>query len=374
MIGVDRLFDITIYLDRQSSKRSQILHDLRAFLNAVYVSDEYQKWLKNAQFFGSRSVEGKPREPVEAGGIIPKLKHLLTEYGLVANGRMNIKVDRHFDRIHITDGFWVEPTRRVFPTCDESEIVCKHIKSNIKLNGPGYLIDPACGSGHHALALRELFDRRVSLDISGRALAFCRFNSVLHGDVKHAVGFGDVRDGIPLEYTAPHGSHVVFAVNMPFAIDPKDHLSERSYRLAQDGGDRGIELTIASLRAIKNFAKQNSSVAATDAVILTYSLGYFNKTNSIWDWELDMKAKALLKDWNTKFHLLETENLWRVNGKKEQKNPMPVEKLELKADCIFTYSDLERDAKRLGFRNQANLFKGSGFTHLGYGLLHIARK
>jgi len=369
MIGLDKLLDIATYLDKTATGKPETLPTLRHFLHEVYISNEYQAWLSESQFLGPGNLEAKPREPREAARKFPELKHLLTEYGFVTNGRINVKVDSHFGRVHITDGFWVEPTRRVFPTCDESEIVCRHIRENLNLRGDGFLIDPACGSGHHALGLKDIFPRRVSLDISGRAIGFCRFNSILLDDVRHAVGFGDVRAGIPLEYTPPANAHVVFAVNMPFAIDPKESPSERLFTLAQDGGDRGIELTLAALRAIADFSTRNPNIGSIDAVVLAYSLGSQKRRAGGWSWEVEKLAEQLLPDAEIKFTLLEGEKLWRVNGKKEQDNPMPLAKLSLKADCRFTYGDLEREQKKVLFSKLASSYNAAGFTHMGYGLV-----
>jgi hypothetical protein len=356
MIGVNRLFDISENLVRDEA----LVAPLKSYLESIFKSKSYQDWLNDAQYLGYRSIHGKPLEPHEAGKDNPGGKFILAKHGLSAGGRLEVKVDRHRDRIHVTDGFFVPPTDRIFPTCDESEIVCRFIEENIEIHEESLLIDPACGCGHHALGLSTQFARRVSLDISGRALAFARLNSILNSDTKHALGFGDVRSGIPLEYTSPPGSHTVFAVNMPFAIDPKDHWEQSAKTLlSQDGGDRGIQLTFAVLDAIGDFQKRNSG-SSIDAVVLCYTLGRYDEGSGIGSWEVVDYA--------------EDEKLWRVNGIKSQSNPMHVSNMELKAECRNTYSDHLRENKKSGYNRLAKGYIEAGYTHLGYGVLHVRLK
>jgi hypothetical protein len=372
MMGLDRLFELVSYLDRISNTDPVIVTELQDYLTVIFDSDDYQKWLAEDQFLGGRSQRGKPREPLRAAAKAPELKHLPYQYALVANGRLQLKIDKHFDRIHVTDGFWVDPSKRVYPTCDESQILCNFINGHVRLVSDGFLIDPACGCGHHSLGLHARFRKRVSLDINGRSLAFCRFNSILQGDVRHLVGFGDVRDGIPLEIASHEGDHVVFAVNMPFSIPPHaETFSSVGTSLAQTGGDRGIELTLAALDAISDFSRR-SVFEALDAAVLCYTLGYQEDDGS-WRWEIDEIARELFEGSaaSVSFHLLKDEKLWRVNGKKEQPNPMPLESLVKRADCRITYHDSVRDSKREGYLEKIRSLKAEGFTHLGYGILHV---
>ena len=48
---------------------------------------------------------------------------------------------------------------------------------------------------------------------------------------------------------------------------------------------------------------------------------------------------------NVGWHLWPDERFWRVNGTKDQINPMPLELLSLKADCRF---HVRRDKDRPG--------------------------
>ena len=371
MIGDERLRQISGYLDRVSNDDPEVLVKLREYLNAVYDSEEYQRWLSEDQYAGQRSFDGKPPEPHEASLKYPEYKHLLTEYALIAGGRLQVKIDRHFDRIHITDGFWVSALDRVFPTCDESELVCNYIRSKIDVDSDSLFIDAACGSGHHTLGLKGHFKRRASFDISGRAITFARFNSILNEDARHLVGFGDVRDGICEELIAPVGGHVVFGINMPFAIPPERRKGTQRFSFSQDGGDRGAELTNAALMAVQQFADRDKGYKKLDAVILCYSLGRKGHDGS-WFWEIPQWAQDLFPDGKTEFHLCHDQMLWRVNGKKEQPNPMPIESITLKADCVHTFSDSVREAKRSAYVERVKEFKAEGFTHLGYGIVHVS--
>lgn len=348
MIEIDQLFSLSNTLLKDSYR----VESLRTYLEAIYDSASYQEWLEDDQYLGFRSIKGKPKEPPEAEIAAPGGKRLIADHRLSSGGRLTVKVDRHKDRIHLTDGFFTPPTVRVFPTCDESEIVCKYIENNLEIEENGMLIDPACGCGHHALGLRSLFSRRVSLDISGRAIAFARLNAILNSDTRHSLGFGDVRIGIPIEIANP-GGQVVFAINMPFAIDPKNSDDKSGpIFLAQDGGDRGVQLTFSALDSIRDFKDRNPS-SPVDAVVLCYSLGYKDSQN-IWHWEVEEHAKKVFENGCVEFVLQETEKLWRVNGIKSEPNPMPVERLELKADCKNTYSDHVREVKREGYPGQSH--------------------
>lgn len=370
MIGIDRLVHVTSFLDRVSNVDPGLVGALRDYLNAVYDSAEYQQWLAGDQYLGDRSFKGKPSEPFEASQRFPTLKHLLTGHALVSSGKLQVKIDRHFDRVHITDGFWVPALDRVFPTCDESEIVCNAIRRLVPHSENLYLLDPACGSGHHSLGLKDYCSRRASFDVSGRALAFARFNSILNGDSRHLVAYGDIKDGICEEAIPLETSHMVFAVNMPFAIPPERSDAKVRFSFAQDGGNEGSEFTLAALSAIRKFMDRGLKYAALDAVVLCYSLGK-ELGDGNWSWSLESVAREHFPDSDVSFELLQEERLWRVNGKKEQENPMPLEKIVLKADCRHTFSDSVRDQKRDAYSERVRELKSRGYSHLGYGIIHI---
>ncbi len=72
------------------------------------------------------------------------------------------------------------------------------------------------------------------------------------------------------------------------------------------------------------------------------------------------------------WHPLIDEPLWRVNGKKEQPNPMPLENLALKADCRFDVVDPSRRAEiREGYRALVQECAGKGWDHLAYGIIEV---
>lgn len=365
MLDLDRLADL---IDELRHAPTQV-GLLRNYLASIYDSPSYQAWLNDDQYLGYRSVRGIPVEPREAAAAAPAMKHLLDRHRLSAGGRLKVKVDRHGDRTHITDGFFTPPNKRVFPTTDESILVCDYIRHHLAIQPDAILIDPACGCGHHALALADLFKFRVSLDVSSRALAFARFNALLNGDTGHAIGYGDVRDGIPIEFQPSPRQSTVFAVNMPFAIDPKIGGNQPATLLAQDGGDRGIVLTLAALRAVNDYRSRNST-SPVEAVVLCYTLGK-EVAPGRYQWEIEAQAEAIMPSATRVFHLAKDEMLWRVNGRKSELNPMPVENLARKADCENTFSDHVRDEKRAGFQRLAAEYRAAGYSVLGYGILHV---
>ncbi len=365
MIDLRDLDRVIRYLDARTSARRNLADELKQYFEAIFQSGSYQNWLANDQFRAASAASGQPDLPFEPGNKYPHAERIVRQFLLSVNGKLQVKIDSHRGRIHVTDGFWVDPHVRVFPTADESEVLCKYISDENQLDQHvDILIDPACGCGHHGLGLNKI-PRRISLDVSLRAIAFARLNAILSGDETHLIGLNDINDGFPRELALLRGK-MLFAVNMPFAIYPR--IDQGSGSLAQDGGERGIQLTLAAARAIKELSTRTGCTAR--AVILAYSLGTTLDSGK-YRWDVLEQARTIFPSATINFRLRSEERLWRVNGKKEQPNPMPLNSLKLKADCHNSFQDRDRDAARRGYEEITNTFHREGFDCLGYGILDI---
>jgi|GEM_PF-3474152 len=361
MLSADSLFLLERDFDEYNSQDPERLVKIVYLLNKIYNLREYQNWLNDGQYHSSYSQSCKFFLPNNFGtDLTTQDKNLLNNLKLINSGQLEVKIDKHDGKIHLTDGSWVDPKIRVYPFTDESSIIYNYFRNNCD-SIPDLLIDPACGCGHHGLALNEI-ETKISLDINLRSIAYCRINALISGMPQMLTGLNDIRVGIPKPIDMVSSNSTLITINMPFAIFPK-----LSTVLAQDGGDRGIALTLSALNAVKKFSNSAKNILKIRAIVLFYSLGSL-KDNQ---WEVVDNAFALFGKDRVKFKILTDEKMWRVNGKKEQSNPMPIEFLEKKAECRHTYTEVMSDQARLGFISLKNIFIGNGFSHLAYGILDI---
>ena len=362
MLSLEALFNIRRHLS--SADASTDLSDLRVVLAEIYKLDEYQSWLEINQYASSSSPEARFRMPIHFGNALSnKQKWLPERLGIVNGDTLFVKVDNHNRRLHITDGNWVSPTFRVYPFTEESEQIVNYVTRNSIADDVDLLVDPACGCGHHGLGLSKI-PRKINLDINPRALEFARINALIAGMPEVLCVENDVRNNMPVPLDDVQTEHILFAANMPFAIFPK--LDTRDISLAQEGGNRGVELTTAVVQMIANYMKQKVE-RRTIAVVLCYSLGV--PEGGRWD-ILEIASKILAPN-SFKFELLSGEKMWRVNGKKEHSNPMSLEQLSTKATCRHTYSPDQVGDAAIGYETLTKAYQKEKWTHLGYGVLHI---
>jgi hypothetical protein len=366
VIDADTLHLISQQLAKFLQQRDPILEELKKQINEIYASSEYQKWLAEDQFYADLDLKGRFRVPDDIANGDHERRRLLDKFELVVNDFLTVKIDKHGDRLHLTDGLWAPPDRRVFPFSDESELLVRYAREHGIIDGTDVLVDPACGCGHHGLALDGI-GAKISLDINLRAIAYCRINTILNGSQSMLLGVNDITQGLPVALSDYLGGKVLFLINMPFAIYP----SSKDRSLSQDGGDRGIELTLAALSAVNKFQQANTWAKEIRAVVLAYSLG--RSLNGPWD--LVERAQKMFEKSKTpcevKFELAGGEQMWRVNGRKEQANPMHVSKLKLKAGCRFSYPAWQEEKITEGYRALENNFLREGFEYLGYGMMDI---
>jgi hypothetical protein len=364
MLSLDDLSRLRKHLTGPDATAPADLADLKQVLKLIYNLPEYQTWLNGDHFFGPEDARSRFYLPTRFGqDLAGSLKWLPERYGLINGDMLTAKIDVHEGRIHLTDGNWVNPTERVYPYTEESEQIVNFIAKRKLLSDVDLLVDPACGCGHHSLGLASV-PRKINLDINPRALEFARLNAAIAGMHDILFAENDIRRNIPRPLYDLVSEHTLIVVNMPFSIQPTFDGSSRS--LAQDGGDRGIEFTTAALAAIAAYMKECRS-ARVSAVVLFYSLG--NPAKGTWD-ILDI-AEELLPQGSYDFSLLEGQTMWRVNGRKSESNPMPIDRLATKALCEHTYSHSDRSKALDWYATRTAAYAELGFTDLGYGVLHI---
>jgi hypothetical protein len=362
MLGADNLFRLERWLDDEGERDSGVILGMNEALAAIYLLPEYQSWLNRES-----SHAGRFQLPVHFGANLSTTgRRILERFGLINGTFLEVKIDKHGNRIHLTDGGWVPSSFRVYPYSDESQILCSYIHQHKLANEVDLLLDPACGCGHHGLALSTI-PIRAYLDINLRALAFCRINSILSSTEQMLSGLNDIRQGFPLIFNQIHSKSALVVVNMPFAIHPKKETLPPT--LAQDGGDRGVALTFAALNATRQLASKAKGIEMMRLVILFYSLG--SRKSGSWHWEVEDRARAMFPGSRAVVTLLEGERMWRVNGVKAEPNPMPLGRMKTKAQCRHTFLESQASDAEAGYVALTNQFANFGYTHLGYGILDI---
>jgi hypothetical protein len=277
----------------------------------------------------------------------------------------NVRFNELQHKRFLTDESAVRGSLRVFPHPDESEILLKYVKERRYQEETDCLIDLACGCGHTAMAcsLPTRGALRVALDVNPRALQYALINRFVN-EVDVILGLNNISDGL-LNWVRCDAQRYLFTVNMPFAIDP---FPKRALLpIASSSDQRGSKLTLAALRAMKEFAQHLESGRTARACVLAYSL--LNEATDICD--IPEQARCMFEPENVHWRLLEDARMWRVNGVKTALNPMPLEQLVQKAECRFDVPDDRRDEARVAYHSLANQLMAEGWTHLAYGILDI---
>jgi hypothetical protein len=357
MLGGDSLFNLERRLDDLVSKSPDSIAEFCGVLRDIYDTPSYREWLDSS----SPSLSPYQLDPLFGTGVSFEMRRFLDSTGLINGSTLEVKIDDHLGRIHLTDGPWVPASFRVYPYGDESALICNYVKEKGYHLEADVLIDPAAGCGHHGLGLREI-PTQAYYDVNPRATVFCRINSILARAERMQSGLSDLRDGMPAILKKIAAKYVLTTINMPFAIFPK--ADELPATLAQDGGDRGVALTFAALRAVKDWADNAPGIETLRLVLLFYSLGN-NK-----EWEVVRKASEIFN--RPVDHIIfNKEKMWRVNGVKSEPNPMPISHIRTKARCSHTYSIVDQDAAEQGYLNLEHRYQEAGFDRLGYGIIDI---
>jgi hypothetical protein len=329
---------------------------LRTLLQQLCGLPEYAQWLETEQYDGRRF-----RLPHRFISGATAERRLLESLRLVVNDMLEVKLNcLENGSIFVTDGLFVPADYRVFPFSDESDHLINKLAKENWLDWPTAVIDPATGCGHNALRVDAVY--RFGLDISVRALSFAAVNSYLNEKPFSVLAFADIERGIPL-LLGQGVKNTLFVVNMPFVLEP---ISGTLVRTAA-GGKNGYELTLSALNAINDYTR-NASEDEVRTVVLAYSIGNRGEDR----WVVFEEAKKIFGPASVDWELLKNEQLWRVNGKKEQPNPMPLSSMKLKADCRYHVRDPRmREPIRASYTEKERDLARQGYDSLAYGILSI---
>lgn len=111
-------------------------------------------------------INGPRGEPIAAwdrDGLLDKL-HLLDR-----TGGLVVEVHRLRGKVFLTDGAWERDKLRTFPFADESQCLLDYAEAQGYPEWADFLIDPACGCGHHAIAFPILLPVPVLTSTTGQS-------------------------------------------------------------------------------------------------------------------------------------------------------------------------------------------------------------
>jgi hypothetical protein len=352
---MDDLNQILLYMQEQPESRAM----LRGILLEVARHETYRTWMETAEYHGllfrlHRSLAFTSDEE----------RRLLELLKLVEADALRVKLHARGENVFLTDGLWVSSAIRVFPFIDESDLVLRACSERGLTDWATCAIDPAVGCGPHVLRYQAPGSRRYGFDRSARAVAYAAINSLINDCEDALFGINDIRRGIPAVVDQDEERVLVLA-NMPFSLSPSPNTLVRT----AEGGRYGYELTIALFDSVKSLADRLPASSEVRCVAVAYSVGSAGDDQ----WAVrDMAAERFGSD-QVEWTLLRDEPLWRVNGKKEEENPMPLSALRRKVDCRFyVRREANRDKVRAEYDALARELNGHGYSHLGYGTLSIA--
>lgn len=354
-ITLDDLHQLLLWLQEHPER----VPEVRAILTEIAAHETYGQWLVERQFAGDLF-----RLHPSLAFASSKRRWLLESLLLIKNEALRVKINLRGDQVFITDGLWVDPSIRAFPFSDESDLVMRACEESGWMDWATCVIDPATGCGHNLLRYEGRGVRRFGFDRNARALAYASINAALNGIDEATFGNRDIRDGIPSLFQQGSGERILVVANMPFALVPNHDAIARS----ADGGRHGYELTLALLEAFDGLAARLDGASELRCVVLTYSVGALRDGS----WVVPDYAAERFGSANVTWRLWEDEKLWRVNGKKEQVNPMPLPLLKRKADCRFyVRGDIAREALRREYEQLTEELAREGLDHLAYGVITV---
>jgi methylase of polypeptide subunit release factors len=331
--------------------------ELARILHQIASHPTYRRWSEDQQFEGDLF-----RLHDSLAFASDQKRFLLETIALVKNDALRVRVNLRGRQVFITDGLWIDPSIRAFPFSDESDLVVRTCEEEDLMGWATTVIDPATGCGHNLLRYRGEGVRRYGFDLNARALAYAGINALLNGVVEPSLAVGDIHNGIPPVFDQMKDERILVVANMPFALVPNP---EQIARSAQ-GGRYGYELTTALIDAIDTLRTSLSRSAELRCVILFYTVGNLAQDA----WVVPRYAAMRFGKEHVRWKLWKDEKLWRVNGRKEQDNPMPLQLLKLKADCRFyVRGNVSPDALREEYAQLERELAAEGFDHLGYGVL-----
>lgn len=322
---------------------SGLAQALQYCVGQVLGGEHYDSWLR---------FEAGHETPWSVIGLFQPEFEFLHELGITGDdGRLRCKFGQAGSSVLLTDGPWVDKTIRVFPYTDESSRLVDSVRELGLFRWADRIVDPACGAGTHRLWFPPDVTS-LSLDVNPRAVAYARINQAVN-TLPGTVAVGDINSGLP-DFDDDDRTLVMF--NMPFALAPMPEVLP----LTSDGGRTGAKLTFAALSAARDFAAKRSPLSTAIAFVC-YSVG----NPETCQWEVIDKTLDLFPDRRVMFNVHADAALWRINGRKVHRNPMPVECLKDKAQCQFDVKG-NREEVALQYDNLAGELRRNGHTHVGY--------
>jgi hypothetical protein len=343
------------------SNLSDLLGEIKEALAALVDSEEYQNWLDREPEFNGVSCP-----------LPPKKKHrdLLKQIGIASDEAMLVKVNLNRGCYLLTDGLWVDQSLRAFPFTDESDALLSYIEQKGLADWADIVIDPCTGSGNHIVAYPGS-PVRIAFDVSTRSILYTKINLLINRIHSGVVSHHSLTEGFPTLLKQIDLKKSLFVINTPFALAPTNADMVKT----ANGGEDGLELTVAAMSLVKEVFHNSSSITGKRALVLCYSTG-----NGIDKWVAVEKAKEMFGEQNVSWEILSDRKLWRINGQKAEPNPMPLaEGLPKKADCKFYIGNKDKEKVRQSYVGLANrLYQnavddklGYEVTHLGYGIIDI---
>jgi hypothetical protein len=354
-ITLDDLNQVQILLQTEPAR----VEALRDVLTQIAAHPAYREWEAVSQYASSLFVI--PSELTFGGD---ERRRLLEALGLAVDDVLRIKINVTAGQVFVTDGLWVHQDFRTFPFVDESDLLHARCAELDWDRWATCVLDPATGAGHNALRYPHPQARRYGFDINARALSYASINAALNGVGGSTFGINDIREGLPPVFGQSTAERVLVLANMPIGLSPFEGTLPRS----AEGGRYGYERTMEALRAVHELEGLLDGESRLRALILSYSVG--NRQDG--RWAVPEYAADLFGAERVTWHLNEEEMLWRVNGRKEESNPMPLERLERKAECKFhVRRDADRPEIKRGYAKLTAELHDLGFDHLAYGIVVI---
>lgn len=200
-------------------------------------------------------------------------------------------------------------------------------------------------------------DARIqSMELNPRARELAEVNTAIAGIDQVTFFAGDIlQNSLP---KSPEKGKTLFFGNAPFALK----VQGQDLALMRDGGENGLEKTLAFAKAAFESAKQGD-------VIVGVAYSRLNtKTGRI---ELEEALSQIAGNQATvTVELMEGEKLYRnpANSKKEQDNPMPMSQLIVKATAGFEDdgTPIYDPEAKAAYQRAADMHMADDWSELGY--------
>ncbi len=351
-LDFDELLQLRLVLE---DPRTMVAFRQAAF--ALLADATYQNWLTVQRYKGgSFHLEGATIE-----------KSFFHKLGLVGDDNyLRAQIHQYREKLFLTDTPNVPGDIQVYPWDDESDAIIGWLAQQQHwIDWADCTVDPMCGAGHHNIVLPGTVSSRLSFDVNARAVGFTDINALLNEVAVHTSQI-DIWQGLAdtmAESGIRKDTRILIMVNSPFGLSPLPG----ALPLTSDGGETGAVIAKAALKTVRELSNQYARIRLCQ---LVYTIG--NPLTGSW-YVVDF-ARELFGEDRVNFHLLSERSLWRVNGKKEEPNPMPLAQLRRKAFCAFQVKGEMEQRMKMAESYDAladRLHEQFDATHLGYGIIDV---